>query len=66
MLNEPRKLIYIGFALLLFAWIAPMLMVLDIIAPTFWLGFLSYGANVLGLALGLIGIFLHFRAPDRH
>lgn len=66
MLNEPRKLIYIGFVLLLFGWVAPLLMVLQFIAPTFWLGFISYGANVLGLVLGLIGIFAHFRPPGRY
>lgn len=65
MLNEPRKLIWIGFVLLVFAWIAPLLMVLQIIAPTFLLGFVSYGANVLGLAVGLLGIFTHFRAQRR-
>ena len=65
MLNEPRKLIWIGFVLLLFAWGVPLLMVLQIIAPTFLLGFVSYGANVLGLTVGLLGIFAHFRAQRR-
>lgn len=65
MLNEPRKLIYVGFLLLLFGWIAPLFMALQVIEPTFLLGFVSYGANVAGLVLGLLGIFLHFRPQRR-
>ena len=63
MLNEPRRLIVIGAVLLLIGWIVPLLIVLQMIAPTFLLGFMSYGASVVGLALGLIGIFTHFGTP---
>lgn len=64
MLNEPRKLIFIGAVLLTIGWTVPMLMVLKIITPTFLLGFLSYAASLAGLVMGLIGIFTHFR-PER-
>lgn len=63
MLNNPRNLIIIGAVLLVVGWIVPLLMVLQMITTTFLLGFVSYGATVVGLALGLIGIFTHFGTP---
>lgn len=65
MLNNPRNLIIIGAVLLVVGWIVPLLMVLQMITTTFLLGFVSYGATVVGLALGLIGIFLRFGHPGR-
>lgn len=46
----------IGFLLVLFGFVAPFLMVLDVIPSSFWLSFLSHGASVGGLFLGLIGV----------
>jgi hypothetical protein len=50
-----NRQIIIGFLLVLFGFIAPFLMVLKLIPSSFWLSFLSHGASVSGLFLGLIG-----------
>ncbi len=47
--------ILIGFALLVIGWVLPVLMVLKLIEASFFLSFLSHGASVGGLFLGLIG-----------
>jgi hypothetical protein len=52
---DPRAILAIGFALVLFGFVAPFLMVMRIIEPSFALSFLSHGASVSGLFLGLIG-----------
>ncbi len=50
-----RKLILLGFLMVLFGFIVPLLMVIQVIEPSFFWGFLSYGVSVAGLFLGLIG-----------
>lgn len=45
----------IGLALLLVGVILPFLMMLRVLQPSFFLSFLSYGASVSGLLLGIIG-----------
>jgi len=45
----------IGFVLVLFGFVAPLLMVLKVIQSTFLLNFLAYGASIGGLLLGTIG-----------
>ena len=52
---EPRYLILVGFCLLLFGFIAPLLMVVKVIGSSLWLSFLSYIASATGLLLGLVG-----------
>jgi hypothetical protein len=52
---DPRQIILIGFVLVVLGFVIPFLMVIRIIEPSFFLGFLSYGASVAGLFLGLIG-----------
>ena len=66
MLNKPRNLIVAWSVLLLVGLIVPLLIVPQMMTPTFLLGFMSYGASVVGLALGLIGIFTHFGRPGGH
>ena len=58
---QPWKLILIGFVLVLFGFVAPFLMVMKLVPSSFILNFLSYGASVLGLFLGLIGAALYVR-----
>ena len=58
---QPRKLILIGFVSVLFGFVAPFLMVIKIVPSSFVLNFLSYGASVVGLFLGLIGAALYVR-----
>jgi len=51
-----RQLIALAIFLLLFGCIMPFLMALRVVESTFFLNFLSFGASVLGLFLGLAGI----------
>lgn len=52
---QPKKLIAIGFVLVMFGFLVPVLMVIKVIEAGYILGFLSYGASVSGLLLGIIG-----------
>jgi multisubunit Na+/H+ antiporter MnhC subunit len=62
---HPRTLIVLGFFLVLSGFVIPFLMVLRIIQPGLLLSFLSYGASISGLLLGLIGIAWYSR-PRKH
>ncbi len=53
---EPRNLLLIGFALLLLGFLIPFLIVLHLIPSTFFLNFFAFGASIVGLILGFIGI----------
>lgn len=55
-MRHPRKMIWVGFCLLLLGFVLPLLMVADVITTTFWLSILSHSASVSGLALGLFGV----------
>jgi hypothetical protein len=52
---HPRNVILLGFVLVLFGFVAPLLMVIRVIQPSYVLSFLSYAASFVGLLLGLIG-----------
>jgi len=52
---NPKKLILVGFLLVLFGVLAPFLMVLGFLESTFTLNFLSFAASLAGLFIGLIG-----------
>ncbi|MFO8035330.1 MAG: hypothetical protein R6U57_01700 [Anaerolineales bacterium] len=54
-LAHPKRLIAIGFVLVVLGFVVPFLMVLKIIVSTFALNFLSYGASISGLLLGILG-----------
>lgn len=58
---ESRKLMLIGFVLLLLGAGLPFLMLLNYIPSTFFLNFFAYGASTVGLILGFIGIALYMR-----
>ncbi|HCB48017.1 MAG TPA: hypothetical protein DEP47_00450 [Chloroflexi bacterium] len=51
-----KQLIVIAVVLLLFGVLMPFLMVIHLVESTFFMNFLSFGASVLGLLLGLVGI----------
>ena len=51
-----KQLLVLAVFLLLFGCIMPFLMALQVVESTFFLNFLSFGASVLGLFLGLAGI----------
>lgn len=59
-LNNPRRLIFIGGALLIIGWILPLLTVLNIIDPSFAVLFVGYGMSVAGLVTGLVGVYTYF------
>jgi hypothetical protein len=61
MIYEAKKLLIIGSILLVIGVVGPLLMVLRIIPPSFWLGFLLHGASVSGLLLGTLGAFSYAR-----
>lgn len=52
---NPKRLIIIGFFLVLFGAVVPWLMVLGYLKSTFFLNFLTYGASVSGLVVGILG-----------
>ncbi len=53
--DDGRKVIALGFILVLLGAVIPWLIVLQIIPSTFFLNFFAFGASVAGLFLGLIG-----------
>lgn len=55
-LDHPGRLIALAIFLLLFGFVMPFLIVLEVVKSTFFLNFLSFGASVLGLYLGVTGI----------
>lgn len=54
--ERPRALLIFALGLLLFGWAMPFLMVLKVVESTFFLNFLSWGASVSGLYLGVIAV----------
>jgi hypothetical protein len=55
-LERYKLLTAIAIFLMLFGCIMPFLMALHVVESTFFLNFLSFGASVLGLFLGVAGI----------
>jgi len=55
----------VGFVLLLLGFVFPVLMVAEIIATTFWLSFVSHGASVTGLAMGLFGVAMVSKMEEK-
>jgi len=66
-MTKPKRLIIIGFFLVLFGVVVPWLMVLGYLKSTFFMNFLSYGASVSGLILGILGsaMMSKFRGKDQ-
>ena len=54
--EKPRTLLFIALSLLLFGWVMPFLMVIHLVESTFFLNFLSWGASVGGLYLGVMAV----------
>ena len=52
---HPREIIALGFVLVLFGFLAPFLMTIKVVEASFVLSFVSYGASVSGLLLGIVG-----------
>ena len=56
--GHPKRLFAIAVLLMLFGVVMPFLMVIHLVESTFFLNFLSYGASVLGLLLGIVSVAL--------
>lgn len=56
--ENPKRLIYIGLVLVLLGFILPLLMVIDVIKTTFLVSLLAHGASVSGMFLGFIGVMM--------
>jgi len=59
--DNPVKMMVIGFVLLLVGVILPFLMVLRVLESTFFLNFAAYLSQVAGLFLGVVGAALYFK-----
>lgn len=55
-MRHPRFLIVAGVILMLLGILLPFMMVIKLVESTFFLNFLSWGASVSGLAMGMIGV----------
>ena len=64
-MKNPKRLLIIGFSLILAGVVLPFLMVLHILESTFFLNFFSFAAQVAGLFLGFIGSVMYIRV-NRH
>lgn len=62
MINRPWALIGIGFVLCLLGVVLPFFMVIKILESTFFLNFFSFGASIVGLFLGMVGVAGIFRS----
>jgi len=56
LLEYPKRLLVIATLLMIFGVVMPFLMVLKLVESTFFLNFLSYGSQVLGLLLGIASV----------
>jgi len=62
-----RRMIFIGFLMVLFGFVTPLLMVIKVVEASYLLGFLSYALSVAGLFMGVIGASQYVRVhrkPD--
>ena len=62
---SPWQIILAGFSLSLLGVALPLLMVMHVLASTFFLNFFSFTASLSGLILGILGASLWVRARRR-
>jgi hypothetical protein len=56
LLEHPKRLLVIATLLMISGVVMPFLMVLRLVESTFFLNFLSYGLQTLGLFLGIVSM----------
>lgn len=61
----PLRLMLFGVVLMFFSAVSTFLMALRWIPSTFWLNFLASMASVVGLTIGLYGLFQMTRPRER-
>ncbi len=58
---NPVHLIIVGGILLLIGVVFPFLMVLQVLRSTIFLNFFSYIASIIGMFLGMYGVFTYIK-----
>ena len=58
---HPKRIILIGFFLVLAGAVLPFLMVIQVLESTFFLNFFSFFATMAGLLLGMVGAATYVR-----
>jgi len=61
----PFRLMVLGVGMMVFSAVSTFLMALRWIPSTFWLNFLASMASVVGLTIGLYGLFQMTRPRER-
>ena len=54
--RDPHILLWIGLVLMVLGVALPILMVMNLLVSTFFLNILAYGASLVGLFLGMLGV----------
>jgi hypothetical protein len=62
---RPAIMILAGFGLSLLGVVLPLMMVMHVLASTFFLNFFSYTASMTGLILGITGAASYVRAHKK-
>jgi hypothetical protein len=55
-MENPLKLVAIGFGLLIIGVVLPFLMVVELVESTLFLNFLAVASSIAGLTTGFLGI----------
>lgn len=61
----PLRMILLGAGMMVFAAVSTFLMALRWIPSTFWLNFLATMASVIGLTIGMYGLFQKTHPRER-
>lgn len=51
----PVRMMVLAFFLMLVGVVLPLLMVIRVVEPTFFLSFISYASSLAGMVLGVVG-----------
>ncbi len=52
-----KTLIWVGGVMIVLGWLLPLLIVLGHLPSTYFLNFISYAFQMIGMILGMLGIF---------
>ena len=55
--TDPKILLWVGAGMLVLGFVLPLLMTTQVITSTFFLNFLSFGFQLVGMVLGTLGSF---------
>ena len=62
---DQNRLLVVGALLLIAGAVLPFLMIIGILQSSFLLNFAAYGASIVGLFVGMIGIAMYVNDRDR-